>query len=120
MLVARYAHLADDDAYDEWAELFSESGVLDAGGTRVTGRADLRQWLVDVQKDRSMRHLVTNVAITVDSSTTAHATMDLLLLRGREGRWAVSAAPRYDGRFVKEHGVWLFLERKLNARIPSH
>ena len=120
MLVARYAHLADDDAYDEWAELFSESGVLDAGGTRVTGRADLRQWLVDVQKDRSMRHLVTNVAITVDSSRTAHATMDLLLLRGREGRWAVSAAPRYDDRFGKEHGVWLFLERKLNARIPSH
>jgi hypothetical protein len=32
----------------------------------------------------------------------------------------VSAAPRYDDRFGKEHGVWLFLERKLNARIPSH
>ena len=117
-LVARYAQLADDDAFDAWAELFSDSGALEAGGTRVTGRADLRRWLVDVQRDRPMRHLFTNVAITVDSPTTAHATMDLLLLGSREGRWAVSAAPRYADRFVKEHGRWLFLERRLDARIP--
>jgi 3-phenylpropionate/cinnamic acid dioxygenase small subunit len=118
-LCARYAQLADDDAYEEWAALFAEDGVIDVEGTRVTGRSELRQWLADMQRAGSMRHLFTNVIVTIDSPTTARATMGMVLLRSREGRWAVFGSPRYEDRLVKEQGAWLFLERKLDLRIPS-
>jgi hypothetical protein len=117
-LVASYAQLADDDAVEPWSELFAEDGFLDAGNARPVGRQALREWLVGVQADRPMRHLVCNVVISVDSSTTATGAMDLLLLAGKDGRWVVSATMRYADRYRLVDGSWLFAERVLTPRMP--
>jgi len=118
-LLARYTQLSDDAAYGERAALFSEGGVLETGETRVEGRGALQQWLGDVQRNRSMRHLMMNVAVTIDSPSTAHSVADLLLLRGREGRWAVASTFRYADRFVKEDGAWLIAHRQIDLRVPA-
>lgn len=118
-LLARYAHLADDNAVDDWADLFTENGSLVAAGTRTAGRDDLRAWLVGVQNGRPMRHLVVNSAITVDGAERAHGVSDLLLLGRRDGRWVVVAAPRYSDTFAKVEGRWLFAERILDAHDPT-
>ncbi|CAN5355470.1 hypothetical protein BH09ACT12_BH09ACT12_17370 [soil metagenome] len=117
-LVASYAQLADDDSVVEWSELFAEDGVLDVGNAKPVGREALRDWLATVQRDRPMRHLVSNVAITVDSPTTASGQMDLLLLAGKDGRWIVSATMRYADRYRLVDGSWLFAERVLTPRMP--
>jgi coniferyl-aldehyde dehydrogenase len=117
-LVASYAQLADDAAVGDWSELFTAHGVLDTGNTRAVGREALRNWLVSVLAGRSMRHLVSNVAVTVDSPTTATGRMDLLLLGDHDGRWAVSATMRYADRYQLVDGSWLFAERVLTPRMP--
>jgi hypothetical protein len=118
VLVACYPQHADDNAFDAWVELFTADAVLDTGSVKATGHAELREWLVGVQADRPMRHLVSNVAITVDSPTTATGQMDLLLLGEKEGRWVVAATMRYADRYRKVDDNWLFAERVLEARLP--
>jgi SnoaL-like domain len=50
---------------------------------------------------------------------TAHGTMDLLLLRGREGRWTVAASARYHDRYVRDGATWRFAERIMELYSPE-
>lgn len=114
-LLALYAQHADDDA-DAWAALFVEDGALLAGGQRIEGRPALRAWLLKAQGAASMRHLMMNAVVSVESATTASASMDMALLRADGKQWLLAAAPRYADRLVKTADGWKFLERQIDAR----
>lgn len=117
-VLALYAHYADDNASDDWANLFAEDGVLVVGPQRIQGRETLRAWLAQVQADLKLRHLMVNQHITVESPTTARATMDMILLGADGGRWVVRSSPRYSDRLVKTADGWKFAERVLELRVP--
>jgi len=117
-LVSRYAQHADDNDYDGWVALFADDASLDTGREQVTGVAGLRTWLHSVQSDNPMRHLVSDVDIAVESLTAAPGVMDLLLLAGSEGRWAVLGTMRYIDRYVRVDGEWRFSARAIELRRP--
>lgn len=117
-VLALYPQYADDNACHDWANLFAEDGALVVGPQRIQGRETLRAWLAQVQSDLTLRHLMVNQHITVDSPTTARATMDMVLLGAEGGKWIVRSSPRYNDRLVKTADGWKFAERVLELRAP--
>jgi 3-phenylpropionate/cinnamic acid dioxygenase small subunit len=117
-LLALYPQYADDKDVEQWSELFAEDGILRFGATRLRGRQELAGWLTECLQGPSMRHLMVNATIFVDSATTAHGTVDMVLLSTKDGAWTVSAAPRYADRFVKTTDGWRFAERAISMRNP--
>ena len=119
-LISSYSHHADDDEAYEWARLFAPDGALVIGDRRVVGHAALEQWLTDAQADVKMRHLHMNVAVVVESSKNASATLDILLMKSLEmpggTQWLPFGTPRYNDRFTVFEGEWRFAERILEMR----
>jgi hypothetical protein len=118
-LLALYPQYADDDRYADWANLFTEEGVLEIGTQRVVRHNELESWLVTVQEGANKRHLMLNAAIVVHSSRTAQGTMDMLLLEGKGEHWAIRATVRYQDRYEKVGSEWKFASRALEYRHPS-
>ncbi|MHA7273732.1 nuclear transport factor 2 family protein [Arthrobacter sp. TMT4-20] len=118
-IVARYPQLADDSAYQEWSELFTEDGVLEFEGKRTQGREAVTQWLASTHKGPALRHVNVNVFIVVDSASEAHGSADLVVLAAIEGAWTIVSTVRYSDRFIKTAEGWRFAERLLDVRSAA-
>ena len=117
-LLGLYCHYADDENYDAWASLFVDDGAMTIQGHAIAGASALKAWLISVKSGTPLRHLMFNPVITIDSSTTAHGTIDAIYLGDHDGRWGITASPRYDDQFVRVDGSWRFLSRNLQLRMP--
>jgi 3-phenylpropionate/cinnamic acid dioxygenase small subunit len=118
-LIAHYPQLADDGAAQEWSELFAEDGVLRVGSKNPQGRVALAEWLAESVQRATMRHIIVNAAVSVDSSTDAHGSSDLVLLVAKDDAWTVATTGRYADRYVKVAEGWRIAERVLTVRKPS-
>jgi hypothetical protein len=115
-LVALYPVRCDDLDAEAWAALFADDGALVLGNRRIQGRDNLVPWLNKVQARARYRHMMLNAAITIDSPTTAHGSLDMVLLRLEGEKWVIDGAPRYTDKYVKTADGWKFLERVLDAK----
>ncbi|MDH6113850.1 hypothetical protein P3T36_005638 [Kitasatospora sp. MAP12-15] len=102
------------------AELFTPDGVWEwpHGDRRVQGREALRAYFGSRPADRLSRRMCTNVLVTVDSATRAHATSYFATYRV-DGYTGGMVAPRlpanvghYEDTFHRIDGSWLLASRR--------
>jgi hypothetical protein len=118
-VVIDFVHRLDLGEPGTVAELFTEDGVWHwpHGERRVEGRESLRAYFAGRPADRLSRRLMTNILVTVDSATTAHAVSYLTTYRV-DGYTDGMIAPRlpanvghYEDTFRRVGDRWLIATR---------
>jgi hypothetical protein len=105
------------------ADCFAENGSFARPmnpGQVIQGREEIRASLLTRPKTLLTKHLTTNVMIDVESRDKARGLSYLTMVATTPPQGAAppfgSAGPVYFGemqdRFVRENGVWKFLERR--------
>ena len=134
-LVYAYSRALDLGDMSGAADFFAEHGSMARPMTPdqvIQGRETIRAALLTRPKGLLTKHLATNVAIRVDSRDTASGISYLTMIATTPGAADkppfLSNGPIYFGefkdRFVREHGVWKFQERRGSiqmkfASLPS-
>lgn len=120
-LIARYARYADSGRSSDLAALFTDDGVLTAGGDDVRGRAAITAYL-DANKASlagrdptgRIRHHVSSRRIDLTSRTAAHATSYFLAITATgPDHWGV-----YRDELVHDGAQWCFARRA--AVVEGH
>src|SRR5690242_12765728 len=114
------------------ADLFAENGSMArpmAPEQVIQGREAVRASLLTRPKTLLTKHLATNVMIDVESRDSARGISCLTMIAttpSTDGKPPfVSPGPIYFGefkdRYVREHGVWRFLERRgsIQMKFPG-
>jgi hypothetical protein len=105
------------------ADCFAENGSMARPmnpGQVIQGREAVRASLLTRPKTLLTKHLTTNVMVDVESRDSARGLSYLTMIATTPPQDAappfVSSGPMFFGemqdRFVREHGVWKFLERR--------
>ena len=121
-LVYAYSRALDLGDMSGAADFFAQNGSMARPMTPdqvIQGREPIRSALASRPKGLLTKHLATNVAIRVDSRDTASGISNLTMIATTPGAADkppfLSSGPIYFGefkdRFIREHGVWKFLER---------
>ena len=122
-LVYDYSRALDLGDMSGAADFFAENGSMArpmAPGQLIQGRETIRASLLTRPKALLTKHLATNVMIDVETRDTARGISYLTMIAttppGEAAPPYVSQGPIYFGefrdRFVREQGVWRFLERR--------
>jgi hypothetical protein len=122
-LVYAYARALDLGDMSAAADCFAENGSMArpmAPDQVIQGRETIRESLLTRPKTLLTKHLVTNVMIEVASRDAARGLSYLTMISTTPSPDSrppfISKGPLYFGefedRFVREHGVWKFLERR--------
>lgn len=116
-LVMLYAHAVDRHDPDLFLSIFAEDASLETPVNKWEGHAQLRNIPIRV-KDfyQSTLHTVLNQHFAIDGDKADGETYCIAyhLFRPEDGRqkradWAI----RYQDRFVRRNGKWLFYSRRL-------
>jgi hypothetical protein len=113
-VMAAYNQAGDLGQLDDLVEQFTEDGVYEIPSQTITGRAALKEYLLDVRARRSdlqgkRRHHLTTSRIIFDSPDQARGTAYWYLMR--EG--VVLQEGMYYDRFVRRDGRWWIAHRRL-------
>ena len=122
-IVYAYGRALDLGDLNGAADFFAENGSMArpmAPDQAIEGREAIRAALLTRPKTLLTKHLATNVMIEVVSRDAAHGISYLTMISTMPPADAkppfVSRGPVYFGefkdRFVRENGVWKFLERR--------
>ena len=128
LLVYAYSRALDLGDLSGAADFFAEHGSMSRPMTPnqvIEGREQIRASLATRPKTLLTRHLATNVMIEADSLNAAHGisylTMIAVTAQAEDRPPFSSPGPIYFGefkdRFVRERGVWKFLERRGSIQI---
>jgi uncharacterized protein (TIGR02246 family) len=121
-----YTHALDTLDADKYAGVFAEDAVFDMGRETRTGRAEIRDVVVGLQKSRAeratagtsvptlMHHVMTNETLEIVSGTEAHHyAYWMTILGGADDKFNVASMGHYEDVLVKRDGRWLIQSRKL-------
>jgi uncharacterized protein (TIGR02246 family) len=121
-----YTHALDTLDADQYAGVFAEDAVFDMGREVRTGRAQIRDVIVGLQKSRAereaagtakptlMHHVMTNETLEIVSPTEArHYAYWMTILGNQEDKYTVASMGHYEDVIVKRDGRWLIETRKL-------
>jgi len=122
-LVYAYSRALDLGDLSVAADFFAEHGSMSRPMTPdqiIQGRETIRASLLTRPKTLLTKHLATNIMIDVESREAARGISYLTMVATTP---AADARPPFDSpgpiyfgefkdRFVREHGVWKFLERR--------
>jgi uncharacterized protein (TIGR02246 family) len=121
-----YTHALDTLDADKYAGVFAEDAVFDMGRETRTGRSQIRDVIVGLQKSRDerkaagtavpslMHHVMTNETLDVVSPTEArHYAYWMTILGGADDKYTVASMGHYEDVLVKRNGRWLIQSRKL-------
>ncbi len=121
-LIHAYSRALDLGDLSGAADFFAENGSMSRPMTPdqvIEGRERIRASLLTRPKTLITRHVATNVMIEVDSLDAAHGISYLTMIAvtpATDQPPFLSPGPIYFGefrdRFVREGGVWKFLERR--------
>ncbi len=117
-LIARYCHLVDSHQAAGWAALFTEEGVLDAGGTKVEGIQALESFaesLRGVYETHPMRHVVTNVVIDINGDDARSQSYIQVLNPGPST--SIGMTGIYDDILRRVDGEWRFVQRRMTPDV---
>ena len=122
-LLAEYCFRLDDGHFDEMATLFTEDGTWDTAFGKATGRAaiaDLARGIRARAGERRLHgtHLVTNIAIVLDSDSARVRSNWVVAQNSPEGP-KIGSGGAYRDELGREHGRWLFRYRKIDRFIAS-
>ncbi len=118
-LVAGYAHAADRGRFDEMLALFAADATLQIDAREpLVGRDAIRAFLTETKshlqgatRQALVRHHVSNLRITTSGSDEASAVAYFFVLTERGlDHWG-----RYQDRFARRDGRWLFLARRVRV-----
>lgn len=113
-LAARYNHAVDHRRAEEWADVFTEDGVLYAGDqVRAQGRAGFIA-LVErrIEEGRQVRHWISNAVIDGDGAQ-ARLRLYFKAYDITDALEAPYAMGEYDDELVKVNGRWKFKVRRI-------
>ena len=135
-LVSAYARALDLGDLSAAADCFAEHGSLTrpmAPDQLIQGRETIRASLLTRPKALLTKHLVSNVMIEVEGRDEARGISCLTMISTTPSPDSkppfISRGPLYFGefkdRFVREQGVWKFLERRGSIQMkfevaPAH
>ncbi len=121
-----YTHALDTLDADKYAGVFAEDAVFDMRREIRTGRAQIRDVIVGLQKSRAerqaagtatptlMHHVMTNETLDVVSGTEArHYAYWMTILGSEDDKFSVASMGHYEDVLVKRNGRWLIQSRKL-------
>ncbi len=122
-LILAYSRALDLNDMHAAADCFAEQGTFTrpmAPDQVIVGREAVRASLLTRPKTLLTRHLSTNMMVDVESRDAASAVSCLTMISATPAEGAtpphVSQGPLWFGemrdRFVREHGVWKFQERR--------
>ena len=113
-LFTRYCCALDNGEVETVVDCFTADAVLKSPVVDINGRDQIRAFAGRFAAQRAagtqFRHMVTNIAVTIDGDRAA-ATAYLLVLISRDGNHRTLPPGRYDCNVVKENGVWRFARR---------
>jgi len=130
-LVYEYARALDLGDLSGAADFFAANGSMSRPMTPdqiIEGRETIRASLLTRPKGLLTKHLATNVLIEVENRDSARGISYLTMVATSAGDTPppfVSPGPIYFGefkdRFVREQGVWKFLERRgsIQMKFPG-
>lgn len=121
-LVYEYSRALDVGDLSGAADFFAEKGSMSRPMTPdqiIEGRETIRASLLTRPKGLLTKHLASNILIEVENRDSARGISYLTMVAATPGDAKppfLSPGPIYFGefkdRFVREHGVWKFLERR--------
>jgi hypothetical protein len=131
-IIHAYSRALDLGDMNAAADLFAENGSMArpmAPEQVIQGRDAIRAALLTRPKTLLTKHLATNVVIDVESRDSARGLSCLTMISTTpptDGKPPfISAGPVYFGefkdRYVRENGVWRFLERRgsIQMKFPG-
>ena len=131
-LIYEYSRALDQGDMSAAADCFAENGSMARPmmpDQVIQGRETLRASLLTRPKTLLTKHLATNVMIDVESRDSAHGISYLTMISTTPPADAkppyLSAGPVWWGefkdRYVRENGVWRFLERRgsIQMKFPG-
>jgi hypothetical protein len=118
-LITRYAALNDAGDWDGVAALYTEAGRMSrptAPAEFIDGRAAILA-AFRARPARTLRHIVANVLVTLDSDSDARASSQILLFTQSANPPLVGS---YHDRLIKTAHGWRFVERRasMDFRAP--
>lgn len=126
-LVYGYSRVLDIGDLSAAADFFAENGSMSRPMTPdqiIQGREAIRASLLTRPKGLLTKHLATNILIDVESRDAARGISYLTMIATTPGDAKppfTSAGPIFFGefkdRFVRENGVWKFLERRGSVQM---
>ncbi len=125
-LCVAFANHIDARRYDAWLDLFTDDGVLDRMGTKVSGRAELASFLQARPDKVETRHLCANVQVDVLSPDEATGFCYVLFFQGAPGApgepATASGAPgvvEYHDRYKRTAQGWRIQERRIRMAMKA-
>lgn len=135
-LIANVYLMADDEPdLNVYGACFTDDAVwerVDGGGrgshlgTRLVGRDRIladRQQMRDADRSgpgRSVRHLITTVAVTVADDGTAQADSKFLVVNGAKPRPVIDAVGRYQDTLRRTADGWKLSHRRYSSMSANH
>ena len=122
-VLAEYCFRLDDGRYDDMAALFTEDGTWDTAFGKGTGRAAIAGLAREIRaragenRPRAI-HLVTNIAITLDSAQ-AEVRSNWTVVQNSPNGPKIGSGGGYLDQLVKQDGRWLFRYRKIDRFIAG-
>jgi len=128
-LLARIAQLADDGTVEEYLENFTADAVWESQPNPVTGMAaQLREGVASIEEGvrerraggvqgpgTSSRHVITTVAVSLDSETEASSTAYWVFYRDTTTTPRLAGVGRYDDTHRYENGRWKLAHRRITV-----
>ncbi|CAM3223173.1 nuclear transport factor 2 family protein [Prescottella defluvii] len=128
-LLARIAQLADDGTVEEYLENFTADAVWESQPNPVTGMAaQLREGVASIEEGvrerragsvqgpgTSSRHVITTVAVSLDSDVAASSTAYWLFFRDTTTEPRLAGVGRYDDTHRFEDGRWKLAHRRITV-----
>lgn len=127
-LVLRLAWLVDHDQAMEAVDLFAPDAVMDRNGERHAGIDAIAQAMRTRPRNRMTRHVLSNLAIEVESPVRAHGQCYVTVFRHRSETGPLvlpvaMAGPEtlgeYRDTFVNDGSRWLFGSRTVRTILDA-
>jgi len=113
-LFTRYCCALDNGEIETVVDCFTDDAMLKSPVIDLTGHEAIRAFAGRFAAQRAagtqFRHMVTNIAVTVDGER-AWATAYLLVLISKDGAHRTLPPGRYECELVKHRGQWRFSRR---------
>jgi 3-phenylpropionate/cinnamic acid dioxygenase small subunit len=119
-VISRIAILADQGELDDYADQFTEDAVWDLPAAPRYGRVDIRAGAEQRRAEgvtgpgTATRHVITNVAVSVDGPDTATADSYFVFLHNTATAPIIFNMGVYHDRFVRELGIWRLARRQIS------
>ena len=110
--LAAFCQFLDGRRFEEWAALFTEDGIFNAGVGRAAVLAEMQRGTLATNPSLDRLHLSANSIIDVEGDE-ARVVSDVIFFERRDqGPWSIGGVGKYVDRLVRAEGAWRFAERR--------